>query len=449
MSIELLIILALVLVNGVLAGAEIAIVALRRSRLEQLVSDGSKRARAIKQLRDNPERFFATVQIGITVVGATAGAFGGATFARTLAPVLARVPGLADHADTLALAAVVALISFLSLVLGELVPKSLALRHAEGYAMRIGLPLRGLATLARPLVWLLTASSNLFLRLFGDRTNFTEARLSPEEIQQMVDEAAQAGTVDKSAGEIAARALEFGELTAVDVMLPRVRVAALPRGATPEEVQRAVLEHGHTRMPVYEGALDNVIGYVTVKDVLALTLERKLLVLEDIIRPAFYVVESMRAVDLLAEMKQRRVQLAIVVDDRGAMSGIVTMEDLVEELVGDIAGEHEPPAPEPIRRQPDGSVLVQADTPVREVSWQLDIDLPEGERWTTMAGLCLELAGRIPEAGERFSVPGGIEIEVVDASPRQVREVRVRLPPREEDAGGPDEGAAPPADEAP
>ncbi|AKT37250.1 hemolysin family protein [Chondromyces crocatus] len=420
--------MALILTNGVLAGAEIAVVSLRKSRLEQLLQSGSQRAHAIHRLRTNPERFFATVQIGITVIGSSAGAFGGASIAGDIEPLLGHVPVLAPYAKEFALAIVIAMISFLSLVLGELVPKSLALRQAEGYAMFIGRPLEGLAWLARPLVWLLTASSNVVLRLFGDSTNFVEARLSPEEIQQMVDEAAQAGTMDKSAGEIASRAIDFAELTALDVMVPRLKVVSVPKGAPPQEVQRVVTEHGHTRMPVYENTRDNVVGYITVKDVLALLWGQKPFALEGIIRSAFYVAETMRTVDILAEMRRRKVQLAIVVDDRGAMSGIITLEDLVEELVGDIVGEHDHPTPEPIRREEDGSVVVQGDVPVREVSRVLGVELPEGERWSTMAGLCLEVAGRIPTVGERFTAEGGVELEIVDASPRHVRTVRVRLP---------------------
>lgn len=436
---EILIILALILANGVLAGAEIAVVALRKSRLEQLLDTGSRRARAVQHLRKDPERFFATVQIGITVIGSTAGAFGGASLAKRLEPIVARVPWLAEEAEEIALTAVIAIISYLSLVLGELVPKSVALRNAEAYALLISRPLELLARVTRPLIWFLTASSNLMLRIFGDRTNFTEARLSPEEIQQMVDEAAEAGTMDKSAGEIASRAIDFAELTAVEVMLPRVRVVAVPRSATAEEVQRVVVEHGHTRMPVYEGSIDNVVGYVTANDVFTLIWQRTPFVLWSILRPAFYVVETMRAVDLLHEMRRRRVQIAIVVDERGSMSGIVTIEDLLEELVGEIAGEHDRPTSEPIRREPDGAVLVQGDIPVREVNRELDVELPEGERWSTMAGLCLDLAGRIPAPGERFTTPGGVVIEIVEATPRQVQTMRLRLPAREE---GAPEGAA-------
>ena len=426
--VELLVILGLVLANGVLAGAEIAIVSLRRARLEQLVQAGSRRARAAKRLRDNPERFLATVRIGVTCLGATACAFGGSTVAHELAPRLRPLPWIGGHADGIALAVVIAALSFLSLVFGELVPKSLALRSAEPYALLTARPLRWLAFLTRPLAWLLRASSNLFLRPFDDRTTFVEARLSPEEIQQLVDQAAQAGSVDRRAGEIASRAIDFGALTAVQVMLPRGRVVAVSRTASTEALQRIVLEHGHTRLPVYDRAIDNVVGYVTVKDVLALAWENKLLVLEDIIRPAFYVVETMRAVDLLGEMKRRRVQLAIVVDERGAMSGIVTMEDLLEELVGEIVGENEKATPDPIRREPDGTAVIQGDVPIREVIRQLGINLPEGERWSTVAGLCLELAGRIPAIGERFLTPCGAELEIVDASARSVRTVRIHPP---------------------
>jgi putative hemolysin len=210
MGSELLIILALVLVNAVFAGAEIAVLSVRRTRLTELMEGGSGAARAaVQALRAQPERFLATVQIGITVVGATAGAFGGATLAADLAPVLAGWVPLAPYAGTVALAVVVTVVSFLSLVVGELVPKSLALKAAEPYALAVGRPLLWLSRLLRPLAWVLTAASNLILFPFRDRTSFIEARLSPDELMELVDEAASAGTVNPRAGEIAARALRL------------------------------------------------------------------------------------------------------------------------------------------------------------------------------------------------------------------------------------------------
>jgi putative hemolysin len=429
MLLEPLIILALVLFNGVLAGAEIAVVSLRKTRLQELVDGGSGAARAVQHLREKPERFLATVQIGITVVGATAGAFGGSSFAAHLVPLFRAIGPLAPYAQQLALGVVVALISFFSLVLGELVPKSLALRSAEPYALLISRPLLGLSNLTRPLVWLLTASSNLVLKLFGDRTNFIESRLSTEELQQMVTEAAKAGTVHPQAGEIAARALDFSELTVSEVMVPRRQVVSLSLDTSPEELRRTLLEHTHSRMPVWRDSIDNVIGYLSIKDVLALAWEQQLIVLHDLIRPPFFVPSNKRAVELLHEMRTQRVPMAIVVDEQGGLEGIVALEDLLEELVGEIFNEHEQKAPEIFKREADGSVVVLGGVAIRDINRELGLELSEGE-WSTVAGLCLALASRIPASGEQFTTDDGVVLEIIDASPRRVRSVRIRTPDR-------------------
>jgi putative hemolysin len=427
MLIEPLIILALVLFNGVLAGAEIAVVSLRKTRLQELVEEGSGAARAVQQLRENPERFLATVQIGITVIGATAGAFGGSTFAAHLEPLFLAIGPLAPYAPQLALGSVVALISFFSLVLGELVPKSLALRSSEPYALLISRPLLALSSATRPLVWLLTGSSNLVLRLFGDRTNFIEARLSAEELQQMVTEATKAGTVHPQAAAIAARALEFSELTVGEVMVPRRLVVTLSIDTKPEELRRILLEHTHSRMPVWKNTHDNVIGYLSIKDVLALAWENQLIVLHDLIRPPFFVPANKRAVELLNEMRTQRVPFAVVVDEQGGFDGIVTTEDLVEEVVGEIVSEHERQVPDQLVREADGAVVVLGGVAIRDINRELGLELPEGD-WSTVAGLCLTIASRIPEAGERLITEGGVILEIVDASPRRVRSVRIRPP---------------------
>lgn len=390
------------------------------------MESGRSGARAALFLKEKPERFLATVQVGITVVSATAAAFGGASIAARLEPVLAEVSWIGVHAGQVALGLVIALVSYLSIVIGELVPKSLALRAAERYSILIGRPLLALSWLARPLVAFLTASSNLVLRPFGDRTNFTETRHSAEELQQLVEEAMEAGTIHPRAGEIAARALEFPELTAADVMIPRQEVVLVPRHAPWDDVRRILLEHTHSRMPVFEDRIDNVVGYVSVKDLLALAWEQKLIVLEDVMRPPYFVPESQRAVDLLQNMRSRRIPFAIVVDEQGGMSGIVTIEDLLEELVGEMFSEHAEQVPQLVRRQPDGSAIVSGVAPIREVNRELDIELPDGGDWTTVAGLCLALAGHIPSQGETIKLPNGLVLEVVDASPRRVRAVRIR-----------------------
>ena len=419
---ELLIILALVLMNAFFAGAEIAILSLRKTKLQELLGRGDRRAIAVKALRDNPERFLATVQVGITLVGASAAAFGGATLAGVMAGGLRRL-GLGGYAEEISLLAVIGLVTYLSVVLGELVPKSMALHRAEVYALWAGRILLALSRLMRPLVWFLTASSNAVLRLFDDRTSFTEARLSPEELQQLVDEAVQAGALDPETGDIASRSFDFGRLRARAVMVPRQRLVAVARRTFLADVRRIIVESGHSRLPVYEGTLDDIVGYVVAKDVLARGDAGELP--DAILRPAYIVPESAPAIEVLREMQRRRNQLAIVVDERGTVAGLITIEDLLEELVGEILAEHEKPE-ELIRAEADGSAVVRADTPIHDANRTLDISLPELDGATTVGGLCMALAEAIPAAGERLWAPDGTMLEILEATPRRVRLVRVR-----------------------
>lgn len=429
MATEFLIVFGFLLANGLFAGAEIAVLSVRKTRLREFIRRKDKRALAVKSLRDQPERFLATVQIAITTVGTAAAAFGGARLEHSLRPKFEAI-GLGATASLLA---VILLIVFLELVVGELVPKSLALRYSDRYSFFVGRPLLLLSAIMRPLVWLLTVTSNLVLRFFGDKTTFSETRLSRDELQQLVEEAAKTGSVDPRASEIASRALGFGEVTVAEVMVPRNRVVAIRRGAPPEEVQRVILEEGHSRMPVYDGSIDNIVGYVVARDVLALAWEKGLVVLEDILRPPHKVPESTRALDLLRELQRRRTQMAVVVDDNGGLSGLVTAEDLIEELVGDIMSEDDVPE-QYFVREPQGTILVQGWAAVRKVNRDLHLDLPVGKDRTTIAGLCMSLAQAIPQAGEKLTTDNGTVLEVIEASPRRVRRVRIH-PVSESDQG--------------
>ena len=423
MLVELWILLALVVLNGLFAGAEIAILTASKARLQRGIGARDASALAVEALRGKPERFLATVQIGITVIGAAAGAFGGSRIASDLAPYLEGVVG--TSADEVALVLVVAAIAFLSLVLGELVPKSLALRYADSYAFAIGRPLLWLSRAMRPLVWFLTACSNVVLRFFGDRTSFTEARVSRDELRELVSQAAKAGSLDERSGEIAARALELGDVTVAEVMVRRDKIVALSRDASGEDVQRMFLEEGRSRMPVYDGDIDRPIGYVTARDVLALAWESNLIALPDIIRPLLFVSLSGRASAVLREMQSKRMQIAIVVDEYGGTAGIVSVEDIVEELVGDIYGENELPEAQLVL-EPDGTAVVPAWLPTRKVNRALGTALPIARESTTIAGLCMALALLVPPVGTRMRTPDGTTIEVLDASPRRVRSVRIR-----------------------
>jgi putative hemolysin len=422
---ELGAILVLILFNGIFSGAEIAILTIRATRLQQLVDGGSRRARAVHALRNQPERFLATVQIGITVVGAAAAALGGATTAESLSAVLQTLGMPTRAAGIVALVLVVATISYLSIVLGELVPKSLALRNSERYALFIGPMLWSVAWLLRPAVRVLTASSNVVLRPFGDSTTFTESRLSPEELQELVEQAGKTGALDEETSEIASRALDFGALTAGEIMLPRNRIDALPRHATFEDVKQILLEAGHSRMPVYEGSLDNIVGYVSAKDVLALAWEGKLVVLEDLLRPPLFLPETTRATQVLEEMRKRRTAIGFVVDEHGGLSGLLTLRDLIEEVLGALSTDEDQAAEEFFRIEADGRAVVRGHTPIRELNRALGTDLPEDEDFSTVAGYCLTLAGGIPQRGTKLIAPDGTVLEVLDASPHLVRQLRV------------------------
>jgi putative hemolysin len=424
---DVLIVLVLVVCHGCFAGAEIAVVSLRKTRLRQLVEEGRSSARAIEFLRKNPERFLATVQIFITVVGTLIASRGAPTIERLVAPAFEAIGIPTQYGSVIAYAFAVGAISFGELVIGELVPKSLALRASEPYSMIAARPLMLMSTLARPAVWVLEGTSNLFLRIFGDKTSFIESRLSPEELTQLLEEAGRAGTLDARASDIAVRAIELDTLTGADVMVPRNRVVVLEKSAGIDELKRLIVARGHQRYPVHEegGTADEVVGYVAAKDVLNAWLSNEPLSIDELIRPATFFPESMKATAILKEMQGARVQLAIVVDERGGMAGILTMEDLLEELVGDIWSEDDRALPTPVRKTKDGSAVVLGSVPIREVNRALDIGLPEGDLWTTLAGYCIALAGRIPESGARLEAEDGTILEILESTPRRIRSVRV------------------------
>jgi putative hemolysin len=425
MLVELVVILGLILANGFLSGAEIAVVSVRKTRLTALVEEKRTGARALAALRARPERFLATVQVGITIVGTAAGAFGGAAMGADLEPFVRRLPGVGAYARDVSLGTVVALISYLTLVLGELVPKSLALRAAEPYALWMSPVLTVLAWITRPLVWVLTRSSNLLLKPFSDRTTFTESRLSREELKELVDEAAKTGALAEHTSQLASRALQFEQLTGADIMVPRNRIVALPQNADQETIRRCLLEERRSRMPIYDGTIDNIIGYVSAKDLLALAWEAQLIVLRDVLRPVRQLIESTPAAQLLEYMQREKQRMAILVDEHGATAGLVTFEDLMEELVGEVMSEHERGG-QPLEREPSGALLARGDVAVREVARALHVEIKPPHNITTVGGLCASLAGGvIPQRGARLADPSGLIFEVTEASPRFVRRVRI------------------------
>jgi putative hemolysin len=429
--VELAVILALVFANALFAGAEIALVAVRTTRLEELADQGVGAAHAALALKRQPERLLATIQVGITVIGSTAAAMGGASVADRLTPVIANVPWLHDSADEIALGIVIAGISYLSIVIGELVPKSIALRSAETYALLVARPLLALSALVKPIVTGLTFSSNLVLKPLGDQTTFSETRYSAEEIQQLVEEGKKTGSLNPHAAEIASRALGFPELTAEEVMVPRHEVVMLPLSAPMDEIHRIIIARPHTRLPVFDESPDDIVGYVNVKDLATRSWEHGEIALKEVIRPPHFVPTSKLSVDLLSEMRKLHLPMAIVIEEQGGFAGLITLEDLIEELVGKIVTEHGSDV-QRYTRDRDGSWVVSGASPIRELNRELNLGLPEEGDWNTVAGLFIHRTGHIPKAGEQAKLADGTVLEVMEASPRRIRTLRVRAPEQPE-----------------
>lgn len=420
---QLGVILLLTLLNGLFAAAEIALLSVRKTRLEELAQHRAS-ARAALALRNDPERLLATVQVGITVLGATAGAFGGVSLAGPLAGVLEGF-GAGPWAREVALMLVVALVSFLGIVMGELVPKSLALKANETVALTLAPVVRLVATLAHPLVWFLTWVSNVVLRPFGDDTTFTESRMSPDELQQLVGDAASSGSLDHDVGDIASRAIDLGALKLSHVMVPRMRIAAVQMAASREELWDLLTTRPHTRYPLFRESIEDITGYVVARDIYRGLLQGDL-DLPALQRDVPYLPETVSAVAAMRQLQAARTPLAIVVDESGGVAGLVTIEDVTEELIGDVLAEHERPTPR-VQIEGDGVALVAASTPIHEVNRELSLNLPESVNYATVAGLVLDRAQTIPAVGARVELGAGVEAEVVDANAHQLRRVRLRF----------------------
>jgi putative hemolysin len=424
---ELLTIFALILLNAVLSGAEMAVVSSRRARLQAAADRGSRRARAALRLRNDPERFLATVQIFITLGGAIAGVYGGSTLIAVLTPIVERVPAFATVAKQVSSVLVVALITYLSVVVGELIPKSLALRYAEPIATVLARPVQVLEVVARPMVWLLMRSSNLVLRAFHDSTTFVETKLAREDLAAMVSEATSQSGLSPTTRQVFEHALEFSTLKVGDVMVPRRWVVALPKDASVGALKKAMVAAGHRRVPIYEGSIDGIAGYLLRDDVLAVIWDGKAIDLHAMLRPAYFVPESMPADRALRELQARRLHLAVVVDEHGSVQGIVTLEDLLEELVGEIYNERDVETFDAVKKEADGVWLVQGNLDVRAFTRISGIDLDEPEEARSMGGLVVHLAGgSLPDKGATFPAGNGTTLEAAEVSVRRVRMVRVR-----------------------
>jgi putative hemolysin len=430
MSEPLLIVLAIVILllgNGFFSGSEIAIISSRRSRIERLADQGSRAAARVRELQDHMDQFLATVQIGVTVCGTLAGVLGGVLAARYLEPVLSG--GTLARVLPPALIASVAVglgIVYVELILGELVPKALALRYTERIALLVSAPFRLMFQWSRWLVEFLAASTRLVLRLFGVREIGPRTFVSEEEIKHLVKQGRQQGVLDQTEMEIIHSVFEFTDMPVRKVMVPRPKVFALDADTPPGEVGSLIVESGFSRIPAYEGSLDNVVGVVYVKDALRLLEKRQPVVIRKILHPVHLVPETKKVGELLKELQKRRSHLALVIDEHGSLSGLVTLEDLIEQIVGEIQDEYDWEE-RPVERLRDGSMVVEGTVPASELRQGHAIPLPEGE-FATVAGFMLAELGRVPKGGEVVQVSGW-RFTVVDVEKNRISKVKIEKLP--------------------
>jgi putative hemolysin len=422
---EGLVVVLLILLNGIFAMSEIAVVSARKTRLRQWAEEGNAKARAALDLANNPNQFLATIQIGITLVGILAGAFGGATIAKELSVILNDISWLAPYSDPLSLVLVVVVIAYLSLIVGELVPKRLALNNPERLAMAIAAPMQVLSRVAYPAVHLLGLSTELLLRALGMKPS-TEPLVTEEEIRALIEQGTQAGMFEEAEQEMVERVFRLGDRRVSAVMTPRTEIVWLDREASALEIRRTITESAHSRFLVADGSLDNVLGVVHAKDLLAHILGEQVVNLEATLQQPLYVPESMRALKVLELFKQSGTHIALVIDEYGGIQGLVTPSDILEAIVGDLPEAGEQVEPLAVQRE-DGSWLLDGMLPVDEFKDLFDLgELPGEDQgiYQTLAGFVVMQLGRIPAATDYF-VWEGLKIEVVDMDGNRVDKVLV------------------------
>jgi putative hemolysin len=382
----------------------------------------------VARLQEDPDRFLATVQVGVTFVSTLASAVGGAAAVGALAPVLTGLPVVGRAAEPVALALVVLTITYVSLILGELVPKSLALRHAVPFALGIAGLVEGLARLTSPLVRFLTASTRLILRLLGQHGAEVRAFVSEDELKHMLQEGRDQGVFDQTEQELIHSVFEFTESSVKEVMIPRPRILAIDIETPVEEVLRFINETGKSRYPVYRGSLDDVLGIVYDKELFRVLSEKKPIVLSELLRPAFFVPETARVSHLLKQMQRRRMPMALVVDEYGGVEGLITIEDLIEEIVGEIEDETDRDQ-QPVQRLKDGSYIVDASLSIYDLADRYQLRFPESTEYETLAGFVLAQLQRLPRGGEIVTA-GEWRLTIVDMEGRRISRVKIeRQPP--------------------
>lgn len=421
--IDVAIILALVALNGVFAMSELAIVSARKARLEGMAKAGKRGAAQALALAADPGKFLSTVQIGITLIGIVAGAYSGASLGTPTAARLERLGVPADIADNAGVALVIALTTYASLVIGELVPKQFALRKPEPIAAFVALPMLWLSKVTAPLVWLLDSTSALAFRLLGLNRE-SEAQVTAEELHLIVAEASKSGVIEEHERSIISGVVRLADRPVREVMTPRTDVEWLDVDLDEAGVRERLLASPRTRLPVAEGSVDAVIGVVQMRDIVDALIEGRPLDLRRLMRSAPVLPDQIDAMDALGTLRRAEVPLGLVMDEYGHLEGVVTPTDLLAAIAGEFASDSDPDDDPSVVVREDGSLLVNGGMAADALAARLDLDLSEDRDFATVAGLALAVLKRLPEEGEHFAVQGW-RFEIVDMDGRKIDKLLV------------------------
>jgi len=438
---DIIVISSLVILNGFFAASEISLISLRKSRVRHLVKSGHPSAKRVQRLQEEPERFLATVQIGVTVLGSLASALGGIIAIERIKPLLQTVPleFVNKAAEPLAVGLVVSVIVYITLVVGELVPKSLAIRYSEQLAFITSAPIDALSRLLRPVLRVLTASNECVLRAFDLHEHQETAPVSEDEVKYLIREGRKRGVFEPSEEDLIHSVFRFTDTVVKEVMVPRTEITAVEAGSDVDTILRTMNERGFSRLPVYRDTIDNIIGIVYLKDILSLHVEDKPFELPSVLRKPYIVPANKNVSVLLKEMREKRIHLALVGDEYGGTDGLVTMEDLIEEIVGDIQDEQEKELRE-IHEVAANRYVIDGRADIGKVNEMLGIHLPEDE-FETIGGFVLGLFGRLPAEGDQVKFDN-LMITVLRLRKNRISRIRVLKYTLENHERGEDDDAA-------
>jgi putative hemolysin len=424
--IDLLTVAVLVIITGVFVLAETALLTVRRTRIDQLVEEHNRSARVVQQLLSEPTRMLATLQVGLTLVQLFSAGEATHKFVGPMTVFIRRIFGttgfVGGNAAFLAFVAVIFTVGLATLVIGEITPKSIGIRYSERFALLFAYPIRWLQIVASLLVSLVTFLSNILVKPFGGTASFHAAAMSEEELKIMVEQSEEHGVIETEEKEMIHKVFEFADTVARKVMTPRLDVTAIEADVTTDELIQTVTSSGHSRLPVYDDNLDNIVGIVHVKDVLAGITSGNEVSIRDLMRPPYFIPENKRVDDLLTEFRRNKTQIAVVRDEYGTVVGIVTIEDLVEEVFGEIQDEYDVEEPE-WKTVDDETCIVDGRMELDDFNDRMGVELPIEES-DTLGGFLFGLLGHQPVKGE-LAVWDGLELKVEETDGRRIQRIRV------------------------